>query len=130
DHSGGAHAGRMAVAWEGEDGAIRRLSYAELAELTNRLAAGLRDLGIGPGDRVGIYMPMIPEVVAATLACGKIGAIFTPCFSGYAAPAVASRLGDCGAKALITADGFYRRGNVVPMGTTAVDAANQTPSVE
>lgn len=128
--SSNADAGRIAIAWEGEDGAVRRLGYAELAEMTNRLANGLRDLGIGPGDRVGIYMPMVPEVVAATLACGKIGAIFIPCFSGYAAPAVASRLADCGARVLITADGFFRRGNVVPMGTAALEAASQAPSVE
>lgn len=127
---GTSGSGRTAIVWEGEDGAVRKLSYAELAEMTNRLANGLRELGIGAGDRVGIYMPMVPEVVAATLACGKIGAIFTPCFSGYAAPAVASRLADCGARVLITADGFFRRGNVVPMGTTALEAANQTPSVE
>jgi acetyl-CoA synthetase len=129
-HSGGAGGGRMAVVWEGEDGAVRQLTYADLADLTNRFADGLRNLGIGPGDRVGIFMPMIPEIVAATLACGKIGAIFTPCFSGYAAPAVASRLRDCGARALITADGFFRRGSVVPMGATAKDAADQAPSVE
>jgi len=130
-HNALAHpATRPAVIWEGEDGAVRTLTYQELTDLTNRIAHGLRHLGIGPGDRVGIFMPMVPETVAVTLALGKIGAIFTPCFSGYAAPAVASRLRDCEAKALIAADGFYRRGNVVPMGATAIEAANQAPTVE
>lgn len=121
---------RIAVIWEGEDGAVRKLSYAELAALTDRIATGLQRLGVGSGDRVGIFMPMVPETVAATLACGKLGAIFTPCFSGYAAPAVASRLSDCGAKVLITADGFYRRGATVPMAVTALEAAACVPSVE
>ena len=121
---------RVAVVWEGEDGEVRRLSYSDLAELTERVARGLRRLGVGPGDRVGIFMPMVPEVVAATLACGKIGAVFTPCFSGYAAPAVASRLRDCEAKVLVTADGFFRRGAVVPMGSVAREAASLAPSVE
>jgi acetyl-CoA synthetase len=129
-HARGSSAGRTALVWEGEDGAVRSLTFAELLAETDRLAWGLRRLNVGPGDRVGIFMPMIPEVVAATLACGKIGAIFTPIFSGYAAPAVASRLNDCGAIALITADGFYRRSSVVPMGKTAVEAAAQAPTVE
>lgn len=126
----GDSAARPAIVWEGEDGAVRRLGFAELAALTNRLAWGLRRLGIQPGDRVGIFLPMLPETVAATLACGKIGAVYTPCFSGYAAPAVAARLRDCGAKALLTADGFYRRGRVVPLAATALAAADQAPSVE
>jgi acetyl-CoA synthetase len=129
-HASEDWASREAIVWEGEDGAVRRLSYGELAEATNRVAAGLRRLGIGPGDRVGVFMPMVPEVAIATLACGKIGAIFTPIFSGYAAPAVASRLQDCGARALITADGFYRRGNVVPMAATAIEAMKLAPTVE
>ncbi len=126
----GDAAAREAIVWEGEDGAIRRVTYGELAAATNRAAAGLRRLGIGPGDRVGVFMPMVPEVAIATLACGKIGAIFTPIFSGYAAPAVASRLQDCGAKALLTADGFYRRGKVVSMVSTAIEAVRLAPSVE
>ncbi len=129
-HATGPDAQRLAVIWEGEDGEVRRLSFAKLTNETNRLAAGLRELGIGPGDRVGIFLPMLPEVVVAVLACGKIGAIFTPIFSGYAAPAVASRLQDSGARLLITADGFWRRGRVVPMGNTAIEAAGQSPSVE
>ena len=129
-HATGPHAQHAAVVWEGENGEVRRLTYRDLADETARLAAALRQLGIRPGDRVGIFLPMLPEVVTAMLACGKIGAIFTPIFSGYAAPAVASRLQDSGARLLITADGFYRRGHTVPMGVTAIEAARQSPSVE
>src|SRR6185437_11742784 len=113
---------RVAITWEGDGGDVRRLTFAELAAETNRLAGALRALGIGKGDRVGIYMPMLPETAIATLACGKIGAVFTPIFSGYGADAAARRLQDCEARLLITADGFYRRGRVIPMKETA-DAA-------
>src|SRR5579883_415589 len=119
-----------ALIWEGEDGATRTLSYAELDDAVCRLANGLRALGIGAGDRVGIFMPMTPETAVATLAVSKIGAIYTPIFSGYGAAAVAARLADCEARLLITADGFPRRGNVVPMKETADEAVSQVPSVE
>ncbi|MBI2954431.1 MAG: acetate--CoA ligase [Chloroflexi bacterium] len=121
---------KLALIWEGEDGEVRKLSYWDLYIETNRLANGLRALGVGKGDRVGIFMPMIPEVAVATLACSKIGAIYTPIFSGYGAPAVASRLQDSGAKVLITADGFYRRASVVPMKETADAAVELSPEVE
>ncbi|HET6770616.1 MAG TPA: AMP-binding protein [Actinomycetota bacterium] len=120
----------VAVVWEGEDGEVRRLSYRELREMADRLAGGLRSLGVGEGDAVGIFMPMAPEIVAATLACAKIGAIYLPIFSGYAADAVATRLADADAKVLITADGFLRRGSPVPMKETADAAADASPSVE
>ncbi|HEX9068847.1 MAG TPA: AMP-binding protein, partial [Ktedonobacterales bacterium] len=120
---------RTALIWEGEDGAVARHTYAELHALTSQAANALKALGVGKGDRVAIYMPMIPEVVAATLACGRIGAIFTPIFSGYGADAVATRLRDSGAKVIITADGFYRRGKVVPMKATADAAVADAPEV-
>jgi len=126
----GPAAGRKAILWEGEDGAARELTYAELATATDRVAWGLSGLGIGKGDRVGVFLPMVPEVAVAILALGKLGAVFIPIFSGYAAPAVATRLRDCGAKALITANGFYRRGSVVPMLPTALAAADEVTSVE
>lgn len=129
-HAKGESGRRVALIWEGEDGAITRYTFAELLHLTNQAANALRSLGIGKGDRVGIYMPMIPEVVAATLACGKLGAIYTPIFSGYGADAVATRLVDSGAKLLITADGFYRRGKIVPMKETADAAVAAAPAVE
>lgn len=129
-HAQGASATRTALIWEGEDGEVRTFTYAELLALTNQAANALRALGVGKGDRVGIYLPMIPEVVAAALACGKLGAIYTPIFSGYGAEAVATRLRDSGAKLLITADGFYRRGKVVPMKATADAALAEAPAVE
>lgn len=93
-----------AVIWEGEDGEVRRVTYRELRRMADRLANGLRSLGVGRGDAVGIFMPMAPETVAAVLACAKVGAIFLPIFSGFGADAVASRLQDAGTKVLITAD--------------------------
>ncbi len=120
----------VALIWEGEEGTVRRLTYAELAHLTNQTANALTAMGIQRGDRVGVFMPMIPETVAATLACGKIGAIFIPIFSGYGAEAVATRLHDAGARLLVTADGFYRRGKQVTMYETAVEASDLVPGVE
>lgn len=119
-----------AVVWEGEEGATRTLSYVELQREVNHLAAGLRQLGVGKGDRVGIFMPMTPETAIATLACSKIGAIYIPTFSGYGPEAVATRLRDAEARVLITADAFYRRGRVVRMKETADAAAALAPSVE
>lgn len=120
----------VAIRWEGEDGATRVLTFAELASAVNRMANGLRSLGISKGDRVGIYLPMLAETAIATLACGKIGAIFIPIFSGYGPEAAATRLNDAEARLLITADGFYRRGRVVPMAETAHAAVALAPSVE
>jgi acetyl-CoA synthetase len=118
-----------AIVWEGDDGQSRTLTYAELAAEVNRLANGLKALGVGEGDRVGVFLPMSPEAAIATLAVVKIGAIYTPCFSGFGAGAVASRLSDCEATLLITADGFTRRGQVVKMKETADEAVAQCPSV-
>jgi len=118
-----------AVIWEGEEGNVREVGYGALQRMANGLAQGLREMGIGQGDTVGIFMPMAPETVAATLACAKIGAVYLPIFSGYAADAVATRLLDAGAKALLTADGTLRRGKLVPMMETAAEAAGASPSV-
>jgi acetyl-CoA synthetase len=101
---------KPALICEGEEGMVRTLSYPELLAETNRCANALRALGIGKGDRVGLYLPMIAEVVIAQLALGKLGAIYTPIFSGFGAEAVASRLEDAEAKVLITCDGIQRRG--------------------
>jgi len=121
---------KPALIWEGEDGATRTLTYLELFVETNRLANTLRALGVRNGDRVGIFMPMVPEVCIASLACSKVGAIFTPIFSGYAPQAIAARLNDCDAKLLITADGFYRRGKMVAMKAAADEALKLAPGVE
>jgi acetyl-CoA synthetase len=118
-----------AVAWEGEDGEVRRLTYAELDAEVRRASAMLAANGIGAGSRVAIFLPMLPETVVAVLALGRLEAVFTPIFSGYAAPAVAARLRAFEATHLITADGFRRRGNVIGLKQTADEAVEQTPSV-
>jgi len=121
---------KPAIVWEGDDGQTRTLTYEELAREVNRLANALRALGIAEGDRVGIFLPMSPEAAIATLAVVRIGAIYTPCFSGFGAQAVASRLQDSEAKVLITADGFYRRGQTVRLKETADEALAQCPTVK
>jgi acetyl-CoA synthetase len=118
-----------ALIWESDAGETRTLTYNELSHETARLASGLRRLGVGAGDRVGIFLPMCAEAAIATLAVARLGAIYTPCFSGYGAQAVASRLQDCEAKVLITADSFQRRGQLVRMKQTADEAAASSPSV-
>jgi acetyl-CoA synthetase len=123
------HSG-TALVFEGEDGTQRAMTYAQLGAEVKRVAAGLRELGVRKGDAVGIFLPMTPEAVVAFMAVCHIGAIVVPVFSGFAAPAVAVRLNDAQAKVLVCADGFYRRGSVVPMKETADEAAAQAPSVE
>jgi acetyl-CoA synthetase len=123
------HRNRLAIVFEADDGAVRKLSYRDLFVETNRLANALVKLGVKKGDRVGIFLPMLPETVIATLACGKIGAIYTPMFSGYGEEAVASRLRDCGATVLITADAFPRRGTLIPMKRVADAALAAAPTV-
>ena len=120
---------KQAVVWEGDGRETRTWTYAELQAETHRLANGLRALGVVKGDRVGIFMPMIPETVAAVLACAVVGAIFTPLFSGYAADAIANRLRDAGATVLLTVDGCSRRGKPIPMKTIADDAVAQVDSI-
>jgi acetyl-CoA synthetase len=119
-----------AVVWEGEEGNVRTLSWSELRTLTDRIAAGLRARGIKRGDTVGLFLPMLPETVAALFAVAKLGAVFLPIFSGYGADAVAVRLDDAGAVALITADGFTRRGKPINMKETADDAVARVPTVQ
>jgi acetyl-CoA synthetase len=121
--------GRVAVRWEGEEGATRILTYAELAREVAKAANGLRALGIGKGEAVGLFMPMIPEIVIALLAICKIGGIAVPLFSGYGEGAVASRLNDAGAVALFTADGLTRRGKPSLMKPVADVAARHVPSL-
>ncbi len=119
-----------ALTWEGEDQTVRRYTNWELKAEVDRAAAMFARLGIAEGDRVGIFLPLLPETVISVLAIGKLKAIYIPIFSGYAAPAVASRLNDAGATLLVTADGTLRRGTMVDMKRTADDAVAQAPSVE
>src|SRR5256886_7740976 len=121
---------KPAIIWEGDDGQGRTLSYRELAREVNRFANALKRLGVGEGDRVGVFLPMSPEAAIATLAVVRIGAIYTPCFSGYGAQAVASRRQDCEAEVLIPADRFQRPGQVVKMKEAADQAAALSPSVK
>ena len=118
-----------AIVWEGEDGEVRALGNLELCDAVDRAASMLRAHGVRAGDRVGILLPMLVETVVAVLALGKLEAVFSPIFSGYGAEAIATRLADCEATLLITADGFYRRGSVVPLKATADAAVAMVPSV-
>jgi len=120
---------RAAIRWEGEEGVTVTLTYAELRAATNRCANALEAVGVGPGDRVALFLPMCPELVAAFFATIKIGAIVLPLFSGYGAEAVTARLRDSEAKVVITADGFWRRGQRVAMKPVADEAAAASPSV-
>ena len=121
---------RPALHWEGEEGTTRSLTYAELLREVNRAAGGLRALGVIPGDRVALFMPMCPELVIAFFAVIQIGGIVLPLFSGYGADAVTTRLRDAGVKVLITADGFWRRGQAVRMKEVADVSVAAAPSVE
>ncbi|HEY8200617.1 MAG TPA: AMP-binding protein, partial [Actinomycetota bacterium] len=123
-HAAGPPAGKTALVWEGEDGAVRSVTYRELAAEVSRLAGGLRSLGIGKGDRVGVYMPMSIEAVVAMFAVAKLGAVYLPIFSGFGPAAVAARLRDAEAVALVSADGFWRRGKVVEMKELCDEAAD------
>ncbi|HSQ03237.1 MAG TPA: AMP-binding protein, partial [Burkholderiales bacterium] len=114
---------RTALVWEGEDGTVRRRTYAELARETAQLANGLHALGLGPGDVIALYLPMVPEIAAAFFAIAKIGAIVMPLFSGFGPQPIRDRLVDSGAKAIITCDSGWRRGHRIAMKST-VDAAS------
>ena len=120
---------RPAVIWESEDGLVERATYGELAAETNRLANALLELGVERGDAVGLFLPMSIQAVAGFYAVCKIGAIVVPIFSGFAAPAVAARLADAGAVALLTADAVPRRGRPVSMKAIADAAVADAPTV-
>lgn len=121
---------KPALIWTGDDGASRSWDYFTLNQQVCRVAAGLARLGVGKGDAVGIYMPMVPEIVVAFFACLKIGAIAVPVFSAFGAPALAARLQDSKAKVLFTADGVSRRGKQAPLKPEADLAVAQCPTVQ
>ena len=119
---------KVAIKSEIEDGTSRSVTYRELRDQVDRMANALRVLELGKGDAIGVFMPMVPEIVVAMLAIIKIGGIFLPLFSGFGAAAVVSRLNDADAKALFTAAGTYRRGKFCPMKPIADAAAAQIPT--
>jgi acetyl-CoA synthetase len=124
-----AHAGTEAIVCEDEEGATRSLSYAELAREVARFAEGLEALGVKNGDAIALLMPMAPEVAIAYYAAAAIGALVVPIFSGFSASAVASRLEDSRAVAVVTVDAFMRRGRPVPAKATADEAIARSPGV-
>ena len=129
-HVAAGHADRTAFLFEGEPGDRRAITYGELLRDVCRLANGLRSLGIKKGDRVAIYMPMVPELPVALLACARIGAAHSVIFGGFSADAIVDRVNDSACVAIITTDGGWRRGKNVPLKATVDEALKATPSIE
>ena len=121
---------KVAYHWEGEPGDTRTITYGQLLEDVCRLANGLRSLGVGKGDRVNIYLGMVPELPIAMLACARIGAPHSVVFGGFSAESLRDRINDAEAKVLITADGAWRRGQVVPLKANADEAVVECPTIE
>ncbi|HUP47549.1 MAG TPA: AMP-binding protein, partial [Thermoanaerobaculia bacterium] len=121
---------KVALIWEGEPGEVRRITYRELHGEVSRFANALKGLGVEAGDRVAIYMPLIPEAVVAMLACSRIGAVHSVVFGGFSAEALRDRIQDAQAKVLITATSGYRRGNLVPLKKLADAAVADCPSIQ
>ena len=121
---------KVAFHWEGEPGDTRTVTYSQLLDEVQRFANVLKSLGVVKGDRVNIYLPMIPEAAIAMLACARIGAAHSVVFGGFSAQALADRINDAQAKVLITADGGWRRGEVFPLKSQADEALKSTPSIE
>jgi len=126
-----ARRNKAAIVWEGENGESRVLTYWDLYREVNRFASVLREhFGIRKGDRVCIYMPMVPELPIAMLACARIGAVHTVVFGGFSAESLKERINDCQCRLVITADGGYRRGTVIPLKRSVDEALQECPSVE
>src|SRR6266487_3294569 len=121
---------KAAYLWEGENGERRTITYGELHREVNRLAGVLHNLGLRKGDTVAIYMPLVPEFPITMLACARLGLPFTVAFSGCSAKALAERIRDCDAKAVVTADGGYRRGKTLELKTVVDDAVKESPTVK
>ncbi|MEY2969023.1 MAG: acetyl-coenzyme synthetase [Actinomycetota bacterium] len=121
---------KVAIHWEGEPGDTRTITYAQLLDEVERFSNALLGLGVVRGDRINIYLPMIPEAVVAMLACARIGAAHSVVFGGFSSQALADRINDASAKVLITADGGWRRGEVFALKPQADEALGSTPSIE
>ncbi len=128
-HLAGPRRNKAAIVWEGEPGDRRVLTYWELAAEVNRCANALKALGVRRGDRVAIYLPMIPEAAIAMLACARIGAVHSVVFGGFSAESLRDRINDAGAVALITADGGFRRGHLLPLKRFADEALETCPTI-
>ena len=129
-HVRGATRNKAALIWEGEPGDTRTLTYWDLYREVNKFANVLESLGVKRGDRVAIYLPLIPEVVIAMLACARIGATHSVVFGGFSAGVLRDRINDAERKVLVTADGGYRRGQILPLKRNADKALEETPSIE
>jgi acetyl-CoA synthetase len=129
-HATGERANKPAIVFEGEPGDQRTITYRELLDEVNLAAATLRRLGVRKGDKVAIYLPMIPEAAVAMLACARLGAPHTVVFGGFSPESLADRINDCSASVVITADGGWRRGGVVPLKKNADAALAQTQTVK
>ncbi len=129
-HCEGPNKNKAALIWEGEPGDRRVLRYQDLQREVSKFANVLKGLGVRPGDVVAVYMPLVPELVIALLACARIGAPHTVIFGGFSAESLGGRIQDCKAKVLVTADGGYRRGKVVPLKENADGAAAACPTLE
>ena len=126
----GEHGDQVAYHWIGEPGDTRTLTYRDLAREVNRFANGLKSLGLEKGDRVAIYMGMIPELPIAMLACARLGLVHSVVFGGFSADALSSRILDAEARVVITQDGAWRGGNVVPLKVNTDEALKKTPGIE
>jgi acetyl-CoA synthetase len=129
-HVEAGHGDKVAIHWEGEPGDTRTITYSELLKLVCQAANTLTELGVGAGDRVAIYLPMIPEAAVAMLACARIGATHSVVFGGFSVDALSGRIQDASAKVVITADGGYRRGKPSALKPTVDEAVAQCPSIE
>jgi acetyl-CoA synthetase len=129
-HARTARRNKAAILWEGEPGDRRALTYQDLHRDVNRFASALRRLGVRRGDVVAIYLPMVPELPIAMLACARIGAVHSVVFGGFSAEALADRIRDAGARVLVTADGGYRRGNAILLKQAADEAAERCPTIQ
>ncbi|SVA89745.1 uncharacterized protein METZ01_LOCUS142599, partial [marine metagenome] len=121
---------KAALIWEGEPGDWKVYTFGDLHREVCRFANGLKSLGVKKGDRITMYMPMIPELTIAMLACARIGAPHSIVFGGFSSESLRDRINDCGSKILITADGGYRRGQIIPLKKNSDEALEATPSIE